>query len=124
MSNFLASMDWFGLISLIISTVFCGGMVGFVTLKEKKMQERERTKQTALETEKQTFDNLVKRAEFAEEHIVILHKRMTGMQNLINELMSRTLFAEHRICLKEECPQRQPKLGTFKSKHDKNETNQ
>lgn len=115
-------MDWLGLTSLIFSTVFAGGLLGFMTLKEKKQQEQERTKQSSLETEKLNFDYLAERVRFAEEHIVTLHKKMTDMQILINELMGRTLFAEHRICLKEGCPERQPQLGTYKAKQKENES--
>lgn len=117
------------IITIIVNFIFCGGVISWVTLKDKKMQEREATKQMEEDTRKSRIDTEVKqfkylseRVKFAEEHIVTLHKKMTGMQQTINNLVSRTLFAETHICLREGCNERHPALGTFCHKLKKDET--
>ena len=116
------------IITIIVNFLFCGGVISWVTLKDKKMQEREATKQkeedtrkSRIDTEVKQFEYLSERVKFAEEHIVTLHKKMTGMQNTINNLVSRTLFAETHICLRDNCENRHPKLGTFCNKIKKDE---
>lgn len=100
-----------------------GGIVVWVTLKDKKKQEgektaqaHEQTRQDQVETDMKQFEYLAKRVEFAEQHIVTLHKKMTGMQQTINEYVSRAIYAETRICEDETCTKRKPAMGTFKPK--------
>jgi predicted transcriptional regulator len=116
-------MDWGSIVSIIATFIFSGGVIGWVTLREKKRQEgektaqaHEQTRQEEVETDIKKFEYLSKRVEFAEQHIVTLHKKMTGMQQMLNSLMYRVTFAETHICLKEDCPQREPKMGTYKYK--------
>lgn len=118
-------MDTTSIIIVCLNFLFCGGFAGWVTLKEKKRQEQEITKQkeeetakSKIDTERQNFEYLAERIKFAEEHIVTLHKKMTGMQNTINNLVSRTLYAETHICLKTDCTNREPSLGTFCKKKE------
>lgn len=121
--------EWASIIAILVNFLCFGGVVGWVTLKDKKRQEAENTKQkeedtrkSKIDTEVRQFEYLAKRVQFAEEHIVTLHKKMTGMQRTINDLVSRTLFAESRICLREDCESREPKLGTFCKKNRGDET--
>lgn len=121
-------LDITQIIVVVLNFLFCGGVVGWVTLKDKKMQEREATKQkeeatrkSRIDTEVKQFEYLSERVKFAEEHIVTLHKKMTGMQQTINNLVSRALFAETHICLREGCNERHPALGTFCNKFKKDE---
>ena len=122
-------LDITQIIVVVLNFLLCGGVISWVTLKDKKMQEREATKQkeedtrkSRIDTEVKQFEYLSERVKFAEEHIVTLHKKMTGMQNTINNLVSRALFAETHICLRDNCENRHPKLGTFCNIFKKNET--
>lgn len=121
-------MDLTSIIIVVLNFLFCGGLTAWVTLKEKKRQEIEVTKQkeeetakSRIDTERLNFEYLAERVKFAEEHIVTLHKKMTGMQNTINNLVSRTLYAETHICLKKDCDEREPKLGMFCKQLNKTE---
>ena len=116
-------MDWSIVINAGITFLFGGGVMMWVTLRDKKKQESEKTaqaheqtRQDEVETDIKKFEYLVKRMEFAEQHIVTLHKKLTGMQNVLNEYVSRTIFAETHICLDEPCTRRLPAMGTFKPK--------
>lgn len=116
-------MDWGNIVSCLLTFVTGGGILIWVTLKDKKRQEgektaqaHEQTRQDRVETEVKQFEYLSKRVEFAEQHIVTLHKKMTGMQNVINEYVSRTVYAESHICEDEQCANRVPALGTYKPK--------
>ena len=120
--------EWVPIMAIVANFLCFGGVVGWVTLKDKKRQEAENTKQkeeetrkSRIDTEVKQFEYLAKRVQFAEEHIVTLHKKMTGMQRTINDLVSRTLFAESHICLREECENREPKLGTFCQRNKKSD---
>lgn len=116
-------MNWGDIFNQLMPLLMGGGIVVWVTLKDKKKQEgektaqaHEQTRQDQVETDIKQFEYLTKRIEFAEQHIVTLHKKMTGMQQTINEYVSRTIYAESHICEDESCQNRQPALGTFKPK--------
>lgn len=116
-------MNFEGILSQLLPYIMGGGIVVWVTLKDKKRQEMEKTaqaheqtRQDQVETDMKQFEYLTKRIEFAEQHIVTLHKKMTGMQHMITEYMSRAVYAETHICEDEQCVNRVPALGTFKPK--------
>lgn len=108
----------------VISLVLTGIVWWLVKLNSDKIkanesakQEVQHTKQEEIDTEVKKFEYLAKRVEFAEQHIITLHKKMTGMQRTINEYASRTHFAENNICLLIECKKRKPAIGTYQSTH-------
>ena len=114
-------MDWLSIIQTVLPFLLSGGIITWVTLRDKKRQEgektaqaHEQTKQDKIESAIKEFEYLKDRTVFAEENIPILHKKMVGMQKSINELYTRTTFAENHICLKEDCPDRLPSLGTYR----------
>lgn len=114
-------MDWMNIIEVIIPFVLSGGIVTWISLRDKKRQEQEKTAQAHELTRQEQIDTAIKEFEylkdrtiFAEENIPILHKKMVGMQKSINELYARTTFAENHICLKEDCLDRLPSLGTYR----------
>lgn len=45
-------------------------------------------------------------------------RKISGMQRIIDNSILRTKYAEDNICIKTECLQRIPSLGTFKYKED------
>lgn len=107
----------------VVSLILTGVVWWFVKLNSDKIkanelakQEVQRTKQEEIDTDIKKFEYLSKRVEFAEQHIITLHKKMTGMQKTINEYASRVHFAEDNICLVSECGKRQPARGTYKTK--------
>lgn len=120
-------MSWNDIIP-VLSLLLSGGLFALVSIREKKRQETEKTKQAqeqtkqdSLETSMKNFEHLKERVEFAEGNIHTLHERMFEMQNTINDLTPRVLFAENRICLKVECTEREPAIGHFKPKKCKND---
>lgn len=117
------NFDWSFIVNTLVTFLLGGGVMMWVTLRDKKKQESEKTaqahettRQEQVETDIKQFEYLAKRVEFAEQHIITLHKKMTGMQNVLNEYVSRTIFAETHICLDEPCMNRKPALGTYKGK--------
>lgn len=115
-------MDWMNIIEVVIPFVLSGGIVTWISLRDKKRQEQEKTAQAHELTRQEQIDTAIKEFEylkdrtiFAEENIPVLHKKMVGMQKSINELYARVTYAETHICLKEECPDRIPTLGTYHS---------
>lgn len=122
-------MEWGDILAVVITFLTSGGVLMWVTLRDKKAQESERTaqahettRQEEIETDIKKFEYLAKRVEFAEQHIITLHKKMTGMQQTINEYVSRALYAEYHICMKDSCREREPKIGTYKPKPKKTKT--
>lgn len=114
-------MDWMSIIQTALPFLLSGGIITWVTLRDKKKQEGEKTAQAHEQTRQEQIESAIKEFEylkdrtvFAEENIPILHKKMVGMQKSINELYARVTFAENHICLKEDCPDRLPSLGTYR----------
>ena len=117
--------EWGGVITIIAGSIWAVAEIYFKWRNknegtkqdiEQTAQAHEATRQEQVETDIKQFEYLAKRVEFAEQHIVTLHKKMTGMQNILNEYVARTIFAETHICLEEACKKRKPALGTFKPK--------
>ena len=45
-------------------------------------------------------------------------RKISGMQRIIDSSILRTKYAEDNICIRTECGERIPQLGTFKHKED------
>lgn len=114
-------MDWSFIINTLITFIFGGGILMWVTLKEKKGQEREKTAQEHEHTRQEKIDTLTdefkylkERTEFAEKHINEMHPKMVWMQEKLEELADRAIFAENHICFNTPCKKRKPALGTYR----------
>ena len=47
-------------------------------------------------------------------------RKISGMQRIVDNSILRTKYAEDKICIREECTERIPNLGTYKHKEDEN----
>ena len=90
-------MDWNNLITIVTTSVLsgglCGGFVRWITVRDKKRQEREKTaqaheatRQEEIETAIKNFHYLQERTVYAEEHIPKLHIAMEKQQEVNNKL--------------------------------------
>lgn len=90
-------MDWNNLITIAASSLLsggiCGGFVRWITVRDKKIQESEKTaqaheatRQEEIETAIKNFHYLQERTVYAEEHIPKLHIAMEKQQEVNNKL--------------------------------------
>lgn len=121
-------MDWSIVINAGITFLLGGGVMMWVTLRDKKRQESEKTaqaheatRQEEIETDVKKFEYLERRTVFAEQHIEKLHQQMKGVQKTLNKFIKRTIYAETHICLNTDCPNRKPALGTYAAPKCNNE---
>jgi hypothetical protein len=47
-------------------------------------------------------------------------RKLSGMQKVLENSILRTKYAEDKLCVREECKERIPELGTYKHKEDEN----
>lgn len=47
-------------------------------------------------------------------------RKLNGMQRVLDNSILRTKYAEDKLCVREECKERIPELGTYKHKEDEN----
>lgn len=103
-------MDWNNILTIVITSLLSGGLVGgiirLLTIRDKRKQEREKTaqahettRQEEIETAVKNFQYLKDRAIYAEKHIPELHKAMELQQKINNDLHNEisTLKEEMRI---------------------------
>ncbi|KGN76906.1 hypothetical protein HQ40_02070 [Porphyromonas gulae] len=81
--------------------------------KRFKMQEmyyEERERRMELESRIRILENGQRAAEYdrAENR-----RKILGLQRKLDEMISRTTFAETNICFRDPCPIREPKKGTY-----------
>lgn len=90
-------MDWNNLITIVATSLLsgglCGGFVRWITVRDKKIQESEKTaqaheatRQEEIETAIKNFHYLQERTVYAEEHIPKLHIAMEKQQEVNNKL--------------------------------------
>lgn len=114
-------MEWTDLTTIISLLSALGAAVLFIlNIRQKKLQERQKTRQEKNLADEGEFENLKKRVEFAESAVnqqVYLgqerDRKIAGMQRYINKQENQKDFAEFHICKKIECQEREPELGTY-----------
>lgn len=141
-------MDWGNIITTaILSLIPTGGVLYWLTLRDKKRQESEKTAQAHEQTRQEKIESAIKEFEylkertvFAEENIPILHTQMQKQQEITNglsqtvaelkneivdlksdnlELKALLQKSDRLVCLDEDCSKRIPKLGEYHSKRCK-----
>ena len=119
-------------------------MLYWLTLRDKKRQESEKTAQAHEQTRQEQIESAIKEFEylkertvFAEENIPLLHSKMQKQQEITNDLVQKVAGlkeevvnlkvdnlelkemlqkSDRLVCLDEDCSKRIPKLGEYHSK--------
>lgn len=95
-----------------------------IKLQESAKQEVQHTRQEKNESDREEFELIKTRVETAEKYALEaledrdeLRSRISNLEKVALRFESRANYAEHYICLKPMCEQREPALGTFNYCH-------
>jgi hypothetical protein len=106
----------------ILSVVITGSGAGWFYIKDKRKQEREKTKQEQIKSNNDEYQHILNRLDESEQHTSQAMAAVKEFRDIVIKqdkrivvLEQRSTYAESNICLLTTCRRRQPALGTYKS---------